>query len=176
MKFLTDYAAAVLDKSGELLEYRHLIKRPEYKEQWGYSFGNEIGRLAQRMPGKNKGTNTIFFINKREVPPQPLERHDIRQDCLQCPSQKRRNQPNKAHHGWRQDQHTNGLQDSHSKPSHRETSPQQHHIHARREVSWTRPQGLLPQHAYGTAGISTNENRHFPRRCNRALQTSRQGR
>ena len=69
MKFLTDYAAAVLDKSGELLEYRHLIKRPEYKEQWGYSFGNKIGCLAQGMPGRNKGTNTIFFINKHEVPP-----------------------------------------------------------------------------------------------------------
>ena len=43
MKFLTNYAEAVLDKSGELLEYRHLIKRPEYKVEWGYSFGNKIG-------------------------------------------------------------------------------------------------------------------------------------
>ena len=70
MKFLTDYAGAVLDKSGELLEYRHLIKRPEYKEAWGHSFGNEIGRLAQGMPGRNKGTNTLFFIHKHEVPPE----------------------------------------------------------------------------------------------------------
>ena len=69
MKFLTDYAGTVLDKSGELLEYRHLIKRPEYKEAWGHSFGNEIGRLAQGMPGRNKGTNTLFFIHKHDVPP-----------------------------------------------------------------------------------------------------------
>ena len=82
MKFLTGYAEAVLDKSGELHEYRHLIKRPEYKEEWGYSFSNKIGRVAQGMPGRNKGTNTIFFIDKHEVPPRPLERHDIRQDRL----------------------------------------------------------------------------------------------
>ena len=69
MKFLTNYAASVLDKSGKLLEYRHLIKRTEYKEEWGYSFGNKIGRLAQEIPGRNKGMNTIFFINKHEVPP-----------------------------------------------------------------------------------------------------------
>ena len=69
-QFILDYAAAVLDEeTGELLEYRHLIKNPKYKKDWGYSFGNEIGRLAQGMPGRNKGTNTIHFIHKSEVPP-----------------------------------------------------------------------------------------------------------
>ena len=43
------------EKTGELLEYRHLIKRPKHKKTWGYSFGNEIGRLAQGMPGRNIG-------------------------------------------------------------------------------------------------------------------------
>ena len=52
LQFLVDLAAAVLDEeTGELLEYRHLIKRPKTKAVWGYSFGNEIGRLAQGMPG-----------------------------------------------------------------------------------------------------------------------------
>ena len=69
MKFLTDFAGLVLDgETGELLEYRHLIKRPKYKDECGYSFGNEIGRLAQGMPGRNNGTNTIFFVDKCEVP------------------------------------------------------------------------------------------------------------
>ena len=45
-----------------------MIKNPNKKE-WGYSFGNEIGRLAQGMPGRNEGTNTIFFIHKHKVPP-----------------------------------------------------------------------------------------------------------
>ena len=69
LHFLVDLAAAVLDEeTGELLEYRHLIKKPKVREQWGYSFGNEIGRLAQGMPGRNIGTNTIFFINKSKIP------------------------------------------------------------------------------------------------------------
>ena len=31
-------------------------------------FGNEIGRLAQDMPGRNTDTDTIFFIDKSEIP------------------------------------------------------------------------------------------------------------
>jgi len=69
-QFLCDFAAAVLDdETGELLEYRHLIKRPKYREAWKHSFGNEIGRLAQGMPGRNTGTDTLFFIHKHEIPP-----------------------------------------------------------------------------------------------------------
>ena len=33
-----------------------------------HSYGNEIGRLAQGMPGRNTGTNTIIFIKKNQVP------------------------------------------------------------------------------------------------------------
>ena len=48
-------AAAVLDgDTGKLLEYRHLMKNPKYKKIWGNSFGNEVGRLAQGMPGRIK--------------------------------------------------------------------------------------------------------------------------
>ena len=69
MQFLVDLAGAVLDaETGEMLEYRHLIQRPKYKKDWMYSFGNEIGRLAQGMPGRNEGTNTIYFIHKNDVP------------------------------------------------------------------------------------------------------------
>ena len=69
LEFLTTFAGSVLDGvTGELPEYRHLNKRPEYKDGWGYSFGNEIGRLAQGMPGRNNGTDTLFFIKKSKVP------------------------------------------------------------------------------------------------------------
>ena len=69
LEVLIDFAGSVLDaKTGNVLEYRHLIKRPKYKDEWGYSVGNEIGRLAQGMPGRNNGTNTLFFIHKSEVP------------------------------------------------------------------------------------------------------------
>jgi len=69
LKLLCGMANAILDKqTGELLEYRHLINRPEHRETWRHSYGNEIGRLAQGIPGRVEGTNTIFFINKNEVP------------------------------------------------------------------------------------------------------------
>ena len=63
-----------MDVNGELLECRHLANRKEYKHKWGYQFGNEVGRLAQGMPGRVQGTNTMFFITKKQIP------EDQRQD------------------------------------------------------------------------------------------------
>ena len=69
-------AGAVLDHvSGELLEYCHLMRRPEYQEVWGKAFGKEIGRLVQGIPGIVEGTDTIDFIEKQNVP------HDRFKDC-----------------------------------------------------------------------------------------------
>ena len=41
------------------MEYRHLIKSPEHKVTWTTSFSNELGRLAQGVGDRIKGTNTI---------------------------------------------------------------------------------------------------------------------
>ena len=57
MAFLAEMAGAVLDgATGELLEYRHLIKNPVYREVWGGAFGKEVGRLAQGLEGVVNGT------------------------------------------------------------------------------------------------------------------------
>jgi hypothetical protein len=59
---------AVLDMTtGELLEMRHLLVNPKYKELWGKSYTKELGRLAQGVPGVT-GTGTIIFIRRDEVP------------------------------------------------------------------------------------------------------------
>ena len=43
LQFLCDFALAVLDEeTGELLEYRHLLKNPKYRDIWSKSFGTEI--------------------------------------------------------------------------------------------------------------------------------------
>ena len=69
LQFLADFAGAVIDNdTGELLEYRHLIQRPKYKKDWGFSFGNEIVRLAQGMPSRNTGTNTLHFLDRHNIP------------------------------------------------------------------------------------------------------------
>ena len=69
LQVLCEIAGAVMDdETGELLEYRQLIKHHKFKQTWGKAFGNEIGRLAQGMPGRVEGTNTFFFINQDEIP------------------------------------------------------------------------------------------------------------
>jgi hypothetical protein len=68
MQWFCDMANAVIGEGGELLEYRHLVANPKTRATWLQSYGNEIGRLAQGMPGRNTGTNTIVFIHKNQVP------------------------------------------------------------------------------------------------------------
>jgi hypothetical protein len=63
-----EMANAVVGDNEELLEYRHLIANEKTRATWMHLYGNEIGRLAQGMPGRNTGTNTIFFIKKNQVP------------------------------------------------------------------------------------------------------------
>jgi hypothetical protein len=61
-------AHSVLDQeTGQLLEYRQLLKHPKFKEIWTRSAADEFGRLAQGIGGRIKGTDTIRFIHKREI-------------------------------------------------------------------------------------------------------------
>ena len=61
--------SAVLDEdTGELMEYRDLMKKPKYRKLYAKLYTKELGRLAQGMPGQVEGTNTIFFIPKKDVP------------------------------------------------------------------------------------------------------------
>ena len=67
------FAGVIIDeKTGKSLEYRELIKRPETRETWFRSLSNEIGRLAQGIRDI-KGTDTIFFIPKYEIPKDRLK-------------------------------------------------------------------------------------------------------
>ena len=60
---------AVLNKeTGELMEYHHIMKTPKYRELYCKSYSKEMGRLAQGLPRIVNGTNTIFFINKEDIP------------------------------------------------------------------------------------------------------------
>ena len=60
---------AVLDEdTGELMEYCRLMKNPKYRPLYRNSYAKGLGRLAQGMPGLTDGTNTIFFIPKKDVP------------------------------------------------------------------------------------------------------------
>ena len=63
------FANNVLDpETGQLLSYRKLRQHPTLGPAWDISSANEFGRLAQGIGGRVKGTNTIFFIPKENVP------------------------------------------------------------------------------------------------------------
>ena len=62
-------AMAVMDaETGKLLNYKQLMRDPKHKKRRSVSSANEFGRLANGVGGRIKGTNTIKFIRKREVP------------------------------------------------------------------------------------------------------------
>eukprot|EP00804_Cyclotella_cryptica_P024119 CCRYP_007336-RA/>CCRYP_007336-RA protein AED:0.15 eAED:0.19 QI:0/0/0/1/0.33/0.25/4/0/962 len=67
-RYPPDMLHAVLnDETGELMEYRHLIANPKYRDTWQNAYGKELGRLAQGLPGIVKGTDTIAFIQRSHV-------------------------------------------------------------------------------------------------------------
>ena len=61
-------SAFLNEDTGELMGYRHLIGNPNYRPLWSKSYRNDLGRLTQGMIGQVKGTNTIFFIDKADLP------------------------------------------------------------------------------------------------------------
>ena len=81
---------AIFDEaSGKVLKYRQLLNHPDYKEVWSKSSANEFGRLAQGVGTRIKGTDTIFFISKHDVPSD--RRKDITYGKFVCEYK-----PNKA--------------------------------------------------------------------------------
>jgi hypothetical protein len=68
-QFFQDMIGAVMDSdTGDMLEYRHLLKNPKYRETWSKAFGKEIGRLAQGQEGVFEGTDALHFIDYDEIP------------------------------------------------------------------------------------------------------------
>jgi hypothetical protein len=51
MKWSCKMANSVMGVNGEILEYHHLIANQTIRASWQHSYGNKIGRLAQRILG-----------------------------------------------------------------------------------------------------------------------------
>ena len=67
---MEERAQTIHDKeTNTYLNYRQLLRHPNYTKAWNISAANEFGRLAQGLKdGRVKGTDTIRFIQKDEVP------------------------------------------------------------------------------------------------------------
>ena len=61
-QLLCNLANAVMDANGELLQYRDLMARPEYRVVWVKAYAKELGRLVQGLPGVIDGTYTFDLI------------------------------------------------------------------------------------------------------------------
>jgi hypothetical protein len=61
-------AMAVMDEeTGQLLNYRQLLRSAKYKTQWSTSSAKQFGRLANGVGNRIKNpTNTIQFIRKKK--------------------------------------------------------------------------------------------------------------
>eukprot|EP00804_Cyclotella_cryptica_P018370 CCRYP_015487-RA/>CCRYP_015487-RA protein AED:0.13 eAED:0.11 QI:0/0/0/1/0/0.5/2/0/1281 len=90
-----EVAAPVLDhETGELLEYRALLRHPKFKDAWSLSAANEFDRLAQGKTGRVKGTNTITFINKKDVPQERFK--DVTYIKFVCQVRTEKKEPNRT--------------------------------------------------------------------------------
>jgi hypothetical protein len=82
MAWFCEMANSVIGEGGKLLKYKQLIANPKTQAKWTHSYGNEIGPLAQGMPGRNTGTNTIIFIRKDQLPMTRAK--DVTYDQITC--------------------------------------------------------------------------------------------
>ena len=58
----------ILDPAkGKIQGYTQLIRGPD-KDTWTTAFSNDIGRMAQGVGNRVKGTNTIFSVHHSQVP------------------------------------------------------------------------------------------------------------
>eukprot|EP00804_Cyclotella_cryptica_P020395 CCRYP_012625-RA/>CCRYP_012625-RA protein AED:0.63 eAED:0.63 QI:0/-1/0/1/-1/1/1/0/284 len=65
--------SAVIDnKTGDSLEYRHLVKHPKYREVWSRSYANELGCLTNGIRDI-PGTKMMQYIRKCDIPKDCLK-------------------------------------------------------------------------------------------------------
>ena len=88
-------ALAVMDKAtGKMFNYRQLLNHPTYRDDWTISSANEFGRLANGVGGRVKGTNTIKFIRKTDIPQN--RRRDVTYGSFVCTVRPEKKEPNRT--------------------------------------------------------------------------------
>ncbi len=87
---------AVLDMdTGKLMEMKHLLINPKYKEVWGKLYTTELRCLAQGIPGVSKGTDTIVSIRRDKVPIDQIKDVTYGRVCVNYRPEK--DDPNQTH-------------------------------------------------------------------------------
>ena len=81
-------------ETGKMLSYRDLLKHEKLGPDWQKSSADKFGRLAQGVGNRIKGTDTIKFIRKEEV---PLDRQkDVTYASFVCKVRPEKKEPNRT--------------------------------------------------------------------------------
>ncbi len=126
-------ALAMMDaETGKVLNYRQLMQSQKHKEIWSKLSANKFGRLENGVGGCIKGTNTIKFMNKHDIPSNRMR--DVMYGkfvCLIRP-EKKRNTSHAFYGWWQQNQLPRQSSYTNSRNSGCKTTFQQRHINTRR--------------------------------------------
>jgi hypothetical protein len=89
-------ALAVMDEeTGQLLNYRQLLRSAKFKKQWSISSANVFGWLANGVGNRiTNPTNTIQFIRKQDIPQD--RRKDITYGSFVCSVQSEKKEKNRT--------------------------------------------------------------------------------
>ena len=71
--------AVIVDDTGEQPKYQYLFKKEKCRDTWIKSLANKLGRLA-KVIHNIKGTDTILFVLKYEIPKDRLKEVTYRKD------------------------------------------------------------------------------------------------
>ena len=127
-----EFLASVLNKyTVDLMEYFHLTDNPNYRALWRKSYRNKLGLLTKGMPVRVKGTCTILFIDKADIPADLWK--DVTYGCIVISYRPKKGIPQlHAPHCWRQQSELSWvLWDTNNGSPHRQTIPQHHNLHSR---------------------------------------------
>ena len=62
------------------MEYRHLMKDNQCEKVWQHSSANKLGRLSREVGKIVMVTDTIFFVDYKDIPSE--RREDITYGCI----------------------------------------------------------------------------------------------
>ena len=140
--WLVEMVNAVIRENGSIMEYKHLIADPKTRATWQRSCGNEVGRLAQGMPGRVEGTNTIFFIEKSNIPVDC--RGDVTYVSFRCNYRPQKEEKEKTRmHWWQSNKVSWRCRSTHSQPPHHKVASKQCRINKERKNANNGPERLL---------------------------------
>ncbi len=157
------------------MNYQLLMKSETHKEVWSKLSANEFGRLANGVGNKIKGTKTIKFIHKHEVPGD--RRQDVTYGQFVCSirPKKSRATPNTFHRRRRQSQLPRRSRNPNGRNASCKTPFQQRHLNNGSQVYDNGHLKFLPHDTTDKAGIHTHKNEQHTGRNHQRIQFTPDG-